>query len=80
MVSFVGGVPSMVNDGETALCFPPGDEAVLAECLRKLFDDDGLAQRLSESARKIALNRHDRVRGAERTVEIYKKVIHNWTH
>ncbi len=37
VAALVGGVPSMVRDGETALCFPTGDEIVMAECLRMLF-------------------------------------------
>ena len=32
--SFAGGVPSMVNDGESALCFPPADAVLLAEQMR----------------------------------------------
>ncbi len=44
VVSLVGGIPSMVTDEETALCFPAGDEIVMAECIRRLFQDPKLAR------------------------------------
>ena len=53
VASFVGGVPSMVQDGDSALLFPPGDEAVLAEQIRHVFLDDRLAQELSIRAREV---------------------------
>ncbi len=58
--SFVGGIPSMVRDNETSLCFPPGDEKVMAERINMIFRDDMLAVRLSEEAQKTAHKRHDR--------------------
>jgi glycosyltransferase involved in cell wall biosynthesis len=58
VTAFCGGVQSAVTDEETALCFPPGDAAVLAEQVRRLFRDRELAMRLSASARSVALQRH----------------------
>lgn len=75
VAAFVGGIPSLVTDNETALCFPSGEHAVLAERLISVLTDDALATRLSENARRIALKRHDRQRAADRTVEIYRTVL-----
>lgn len=46
----VGGVPEMVTNEESALLVPPRQPAQLAEALRRLLDDPGLASRLAASA------------------------------
>jgi len=75
VVSYAGGTASLVKDEETALCYPPGDHAVLAEQLLRLLRDPDLALKLSKNAREVAWKRHGRQQIALRTVEIYEKVI-----
>jgi len=75
VVSYTGGTASMAKDGNSALFFPPGDEAVLAEQLRKIFTDDELAITLSASARQTAIRRHDKKKIVNDTIEIYQKEI-----
>ena len=75
VVSFVGGTQSMIKDGETALCFPRGDYAVMAECIKSIFSNDSLAVKLSDKARDIAHFRHCRDRIASDTVSIYHDII-----
>lgn len=55
----VGGVPSMVQDGDTGLLFPPGDAGALAQKVRMIFENDALANRLSQGERDLARERHD---------------------
>lgn len=74
VASFVGGVQSMAQDGESALFFPPGDEAVLAERLREIFLDDDLACRLSMRARDVARARHSSKKIVDDMLNIYKTV------
>jgi glycosyltransferase involved in cell wall biosynthesis len=50
----VGGIPYMLDDGEDALLSPPDDAASLAQAIRRLLTDAGLAARLSRNARKKA--------------------------
>lgn len=71
VASFVGGVPSMVQDQETALCFPVGDEIVMAECLRRVFSEESLVTRLTHTAQEVARRRHDPKNIARRMLEIY---------
>jgi len=75
ITSFVGGIPSLVVDEETALSFPPGEHAVLAEQLIRLLNDSTLAIRISRSAREVARIRHDPKTIAHRTSEIYEEIL-----
>jgi glycosyltransferase involved in cell wall biosynthesis len=59
VASFVGGIPSMVKHNETGLLYPAGDVTMLGAQIRRLFRERELASRLGESARKVALTRHD---------------------
>ena len=71
VTSFSGGVSSMVRDNETALCFPTGNEVVMAQCLRMVFEDGHLAQRLGRNARDVAVERHDPQTIARKMLDIY---------
>ena len=41
----------LLTDGEDALLVPPGDPAALAEAIRKIAEDEKLAERLSHGGR-----------------------------
>lgn len=49
--SNVGGIPDVVVDGESGLLAPPADPERLADALRRLADDPGLARHLVDGAR-----------------------------
>lgn len=42
----VGGIPSLVNDGEDGLLVPPGDDAALVEAIKRTYHDADLRRRL----------------------------------
>lgn len=73
IVSNVGGVSSMVQDNDSALLFPPGDEAVLAEQIRKVFLDDRLTDELSRRARAVSRIRHSKEKIIGDMIEIYRQ-------
>ena len=74
VASYVGGVPDMVTDGEDGLFYNYLEPAILANKIRKLFEDDELAQKLSIKGRERALVRHDRQKNLERMLEIYSTI------
>ena len=41
VASDVGGIPELIVDGESGLTVPPGDDAALADALRRLLQDEG---------------------------------------
>ena len=75
VASYVGGIPSMVDDGKTGLLIPPGDAAQLAEAIARLFEDDALKSAISDCARKVAIVRHDSHVVVSDLLGCYEKVI-----
>ena len=48
----VGGLPDLVEDGVTGFLVEPGDDAALAERMKRLADDPGLAVRMGKAGRE----------------------------
>jgi glycosyltransferase involved in cell wall biosynthesis len=59
VASRVGGVPELIESGVNGLLFEPGDEAGLAESLRRLLADPAEARRIAEAGRSLARVRYD---------------------
>lgn len=78
VVSFVGGIPSMVVNEKSALCFPAGDATILAEQIRRIFLDDNLANKLSSEARREALSRHSETKIVDQLLTIYRTILENY--
>jgi glycosyltransferase involved in cell wall biosynthesis len=50
----VGGIPYLLDDGRDALLVRPGDPVAMAEAVRRLLTETGLAEELSRKARAKA--------------------------
>jgi len=48
----VGGIPSIIDDGEQGVLVPPADPAALAAALSRLLGDAGERRRLGDAARR----------------------------
>jgi glycosyltransferase involved in cell wall biosynthesis len=75
IASYVGGIPSMINNNENGLLFPAGDPFLLAVCIKRFINDEILKNRVSENARITALSRHDPITIAEKMKNIYQQII-----
>ncbi|MEV0535445.1 glycosyltransferase [Kitasatospora sp. NPDC050463] len=74
VVTRVGGMPEVLDDGDQGLLVEPGDPAALATALGRLADDRELRERLGAAARERAA--HFDVAGAQRAVEaVYEQVL-----
>ena len=75
LATFVGGIPSLVADGETGLLFPANDPYTLASLIGDVVSDRTLAISLSQKGRVQALNRHNPEKIGETLLNIYKQII-----
>lgn len=66
----VGGIPSVVSEGETGSLVPPGEVDALAAALRRLVQEPALGRRQGEAGRTRALARYS----LERMVSEYEAV------
>jgi glycosyltransferase involved in cell wall biosynthesis len=71
VVSAVGGLPSIVNDGETGLVVPPNDWRTFAEAFRKLRRDSSLRSSLGKAGRQTFQANYTLDRMAERYDALY---------
>ena len=75
IASYVGGIPSMLTDGQTGLLYPVDDVALLAERIREVFSDDDGAMRMGAAAHEVARLRHDPGVVSEQLLSAYATVI-----
>lgn len=75
VASRIGGLPEMVDDGESGLIVPPGDPKALAEALIRLLQDKDLRGQMSEGAQRLAESRISWETLAAQTMDVYRRAI-----
>lgn len=75
VASYVGGIPSLIEEGQTGLLFPAGDASVLAMRIREFFVDDNLGREIGFRAKLMAQVRHDPETVTNIVIETYKTII-----
>ena len=75
VAAYVGGVPDMATDGENALFYRNDDPALLAWNIKRIFDNDDLALKLSANGRKQARITHDAEKNAQTLYNIYNEIL-----
>ena len=71
----VGGIPEIVEDGESGLLVSPGNPAELAGALIALLRDEGRRRRIGEAGRRRVEAEFSAERMAERAVAFYSQAI-----
>lgn len=59
LASNVGGIPELIDDGETGLLLPPNNVDALASAIVSLIDDPGRRARMAARARRVSASRFD---------------------
>lgn len=75
LATFVGGIPSMVKDGEDGILFPANDPYTLAGLIGKINSDKTLAERLSINAMQRARERHNPDNIGKDLYGIYQEIL-----
>lgn len=78
VASFVGGVPSFLQDKDSCLFANSGDPFMMAGAIKSIFDNEELAVRLGKNAVKVAQSRHDRDTIRLQYSNIYNSVIYDF--
>jgi glycosyltransferase involved in cell wall biosynthesis len=71
----VGGVPSVVRDGETGLLVPPGDPAALADATLRILDDPPTGARLAGAAHEVVVRDYGLERMVRTTEKLYEDLL-----
>jgi len=75
IVSRVGGMPEVVEDGVTGLIVPPGDEAALAHAIDTLAASEPLARRMGAAGLQRATDRYNLDEHVAQLMNLYQGVI-----
>lgn len=75
LATYVGGISSLVRDGETGILFPANAPYTLATLIKRISTDKELVLQLSCKARQEAIERHSPDAIRTRLLEIYKQII-----
>ena len=73
----VGGVPEMMNDGESGFVVESEDETALAERMLTLLNDQDLCLRMGARGHELALRRFNPDAVARQTVEAYRIALNS---
>ncbi len=74
VASDVGGVSSMLVDGDEGLLYGFGDTGAMAEKIGAVFNDAHLAKKLSQNARNHAGSTHDRDKNTADLLAVYEEM------
>lgn len=71
----VGGVPEIIDDGESGLIVPPGDKAAMASAIGKLLGDKVLRERMGRSGKKTLLSRFRAEDYLRKVFGVYRELL-----
>lgn len=71
----IGGIPEIVNDGETGLLCTPGDIDELTQRIQYLWERPNLCRQMGEAARAKAAREYSPERYYQRLFELYREAV-----
>jgi glycosyltransferase involved in cell wall biosynthesis len=73
--TMVGGVPDVIQDGDTGLLVPPGDPDALAAALARMAREPALRGRLAAAGRRSVADRFGRQRLVQDIDALYQRLL-----
>jgi len=80
VVTCVGSLPEMVEDGVSGIVIPPRDPEALAAAIVRLLQDEPLRRKMEAGARRLASSRFSNQTLAQQTEEVYHRAIERSKH
>lgn len=71
----VGGMPDVVEDGQTGYLVPPGDSEALASAIHRTMIDRDRARRMGEAGRRLAQTTFAWDAIASNTLDVYRELL-----
>jgi glycosyltransferase involved in cell wall biosynthesis len=78
IASAVGGIHSVIRDGETGLLVPPSRSGPIAEHILSLLHDPVRARAIGEAGRVFVKQEFRMETMVERTAELYHQILESW--
>ena len=75
VASAVGGVPEIIENGQSGYIVPPGDRHSLSEAIIGILADPALSARMGGFARDLAKERFTVAHQARNTLDVYRQVL-----
>ena len=75
IATYVGGVPSILKNGEEGVLCPSSDVASLVSSIEWCFEHSDVCSGFADRAYTTSLQRHDKKRNASRTLEVYRSIV-----
>lgn len=73
--AYTGGIPDMLDGGQSGQLYHFMEEAMLANCIRRILESDELALKYSNAGRESAHRRHNRQKINETMAGIYRNIL-----
>ena len=77
VASFVGGMPSVAEHNKNCLFYPFDAPYLASSYIIDLFEDEALANRISENSYADIRNRYAKFNPKENLIKIYQNIIEN---
>ena len=75
IAAYAGGIPSIINDGQTGFLVPTNDPYQMAFLMQYLAENPAINIEIGEKARQTAMKRHGRSMIVGRVMEIYTDIL-----
>jgi L-malate glycosyltransferase len=77
VASRVGGIPEVINDGETGFMSDVGDTEKMSDDVLKLLNNDELRQSFGAKGRELAVSRYSSEKIIPQYIAFYEKILQN---
>jgi glycosyltransferase involved in cell wall biosynthesis len=74
VATYVGGIPSLIAEGETGYLVPANDPYQAAYHILQLYKNPALNRKMGERAKEIAKVRHDKMRIIQQIMNVYSNI------